>query len=259
MLKSDYSNSAAYKMGTRSMTGVIAVALLISVIAVRVFGPSTPIATPNSLSYKLTSKLEKTSPYTELIMVACHATLIGIDHSNIDNEDNWSLAEMQRGQLATYIDHIQKGVELAAANPHAILMFSGGQTRREAGPRSEAYSYWVAAEAKNWWGHPEVKNRTVIEEFARDSMENVMFSLCRFREVYSAYPRFLTVVSYSYKKKRFTDLHRAAVAWPLDKFHFIGVDPEVNPYNDQGNIDKYVFKLLIKLKFFFFLNFLYSI
>eukprot|EP01060_Flectonema_neradi_P003250 TRINITY_DN12082_c0_g1_i1.p1 TRINITY_DN12082_c0_g1~~TRINITY_DN12082_c0_g1_i1.p1 ORF type:complete len:280 (+),score=30.52 TRINITY_DN12082_c0_g1_i1:114-842(+) len=225
---------------TRGVTIVIAFALLISVFAVRVYAPSMPIATPNSLSYKLTSKLVKHSPYTELIMVACHSTLMGIDHTDIDNEENWSLAEMQRGQLKTYIEHIEKGVELAAANPHAILMFSGGQTRVEAGPRSEAYSYWVAAEAKNWWGHPEVKNRTVVEEFARDSMENVLFSLCRFREVHSAYPRFLTVVSYSYKKKRFTDLHRAAVAWPLDKYHFVGVDPEVNPYNDQMNIDKYV-------------------
>lgn len=64
-------------------------------------------------------------------------------------------------------------------DPEALLLFSGGQTRRAAGPRSEGLSYWVVAEAAGWWGHEDVRNRTFTEEHARDSFENLLFSLCR--------------------------------------------------------------------------------
>lgn len=43
------------------------------------------------------------------------------------------------------MDHISLGVHEAAKDPHAMLLFSGGQTRRAAGPRSEALSYWVGS------------------------------------------------------------------------------------------------------------------
>lgn len=44
----------------------------------------------------------------------------------------------------------------AAADPHALLLFSGGQTRLVAGTRSEGASYWGVADALQWFGHPEV-------------------------------------------------------------------------------------------------------
>ena len=37
-------------------------------------------------------------------------------------------------------------------DPRALLMFSGGETRREAGPKSEAQSYWAVADAADWYG-----------------------------------------------------------------------------------------------------------
>ena len=37
----------------------------------------------------------------------------------------------------------------------------------------------MVAEAAKWFGHPEVRNRTFTEEHARDSFENMLFSLCR--------------------------------------------------------------------------------
>ena len=176
----------------------------------------------------------------ELIMVAGHAVMTGTDQTLVDSEESWFLENLQHGQLSTYIRHIEKGVELAAANPLSVLIYSGGQTRGVAGPRSEGMSYWVASQVKGWWGHPEVKERTLAEEFARDSFENLMFSMCRFHEAYGVYPKRLTVVSYSYKKQRFDALHREAIQFPESHFKYVGVDPEVNPYNDQRNIDKYV-------------------
>ena len=108
-------------------------------------------------------------------------------------------------------------------------MFSGGETRVATGPVSEGGSYFRVADAMNLWptakhsGH--VRSRTVTEEFATDSYQNLLFSVCRFKEVTGAYPDKITVVSYSFKQKRFETMHIPAIGFPLHKFRFIGVDP----------------------------------
>ena len=83
------------------------------------------------------------------------------------------------GEAQSFVDHIEMGVKAAAEDPSALLLFSGGQTRREAGPRSEGLSYWVVAEAAGWFNTSGVRNRTFTEEHARDSFENLLFGLCR--------------------------------------------------------------------------------
>lgn len=60
------------------------------------------------------------------------------------------------------------------------------------------------------------------QEHARDSFENVLFSLCRFFELTGHYPAQVTAVSYTLKQQRFEQLHRAAVRFPAKHFHFIG-------------------------------------
>lgn len=67
------------------------------------------------------------------------------------------------GQAQTFLDHIQLGIQIAAADPQALLLFSGGQTRQAAGPRSEGLSYWMVAEAAGWFGHTEVRSRAFTE------------------------------------------------------------------------------------------------
>ncbi len=52
------------------------------------------------------------------------------------------------GEAQSFLDHIKLGIQEAAADPEAMLLFSGGQTRREAGPRSEGLSYWVSVPVK---------------------------------------------------------------------------------------------------------------
>ena len=56
------------------------------------------------------------------------------------------------------------------------------------GPTSEAASYYYLAEEKGWLTagtgkDSNIKDRTFLEEFARDSFENLLFSICRFKEV----------------------------------------------------------------------------
>ncbi|GFR46772.1 hypothetical protein Agub_g8400 [Astrephomene gubernaculifera] len=159
-----------------------------------------------------------------LVLVAGHAVYTGVDYSEASKESSWFLEEYQKvpGEAQSFLDHIRLGIEEAALDPEALLLFSGGQTRRAAGPRSEGLSYWVVAEAADWFGHPEVRNRTFTEEHARDSFENLLFSLCRFYELAGHYPETITVVSYTLKEARFRTLHREAVRWPLEYFRFVG-------------------------------------
>ena len=92
---------------------------------------------------------------------------------------------------------------------------------------SEAASYYFVAKHYHWL--PEGENieapRTFLEEYARDSFENLLFSLCRFREITGRYPAKVTVVGFDFKSKRFTDLHAKALSIPYDKFQYIGLQP----------------------------------
>lgn len=157
----------------------------------------------------------------DAIIVAGHAVLRHFDDPRL--ERNWVLLDFQRAEVACYAGHIERGVELAAANPQALLIFSGGQSRLEAGPVSEAFSYYWIAQYYGWFGHPEVAARTVTEEFARDSFENLLFGLCRFKEWTGAYPHSATFVSWAFKQARF-ELHRAAIRWPRERFEYAGAN-----------------------------------
>lgn len=53
-----------------------------------------------------------------------------------------------------------------------------------------------------------------------------MFSICRFKELTGHYPKKITVVSYSFKEKRFKELHAAAIRWPKTMFSYVGIDPD---------------------------------
>lgn len=55
-----------------------------------------------------------------------------------------------------------------------------------------------------------------------------LFSICRFKEVTSSYPNKITVVSFTFKQRRFETLHAPALQWPSDHFSYIGVDPPVS-------------------------------
>jgi hypothetical protein len=67
-----------------------------------------------------------------------------------------------------------------------------------------------------------VQPGSALQEHARDSFENLLFSLCRFFEITGSYPARVTAVSYTLKQQRFEQLHRAAVRFPADAFTFIG-------------------------------------
>lgn len=89
-----------------------------------------------------------------LVMVAGHSVYTHSSCGKVDKEDSWFLESYQKhpGQAATFVTHIKEGIEIVAKDNGALLLFSGGETRKDAGPRSEAQSYWTAAESKGWFG-----------------------------------------------------------------------------------------------------------
>jgi len=162
-----------------------------------------------------------------LILVAGHAVYTGDDFDKPEKDDNWFLQAFQKGEPPFYIEHIRQGVELAEKDRTALLVFSGGQTRLEAGPRSEAQSYWMIAHHFHWWWWTNVQLRATTEEFARDSFENVLFGICRFWECTGSYPTNLTVVSWGFKRRRF-EMHLNAIGFPTGRFIFAGVNDPVD-------------------------------
>lgn len=170
-----------------------------------------------------------------LVLVAGHAIYIGNkwDETQLSNEDNWILEKFQHGQVPAFLAHIKRGVDIAANDSNSLLVFSGGQTRPGAGPRSEGATYWLTADtmsganstgAGNKW--QAVKTRATTEEYARDSFENLLFSVCRFRQLTGRYPGKITVVSFEFKRLRFEVVHRGALRYPQGRFQFDGTDTD---------------------------------
>jgi hypothetical protein len=163
-----------------------------------------------------------------LVVVAGHAVYFGKHRGQATEESAWFLQSFQKGDAAYYLQHVEYGVRLAARQPGSLLVFSGGATRPEPGPISEAEGYLALAAQFDWWRHPEVAERTVLENFARDSYENLLFGIARFREATGHYPKGLEMISWGFKRERF-ELHRKTIGWPEgdSRYCYHGInDPE---------------------------------
>lgn len=164
----------------------------------------------------------------DLVVVAGHAVYVAEGFDDPAADASWCLHPFQRGEPDRYLGQIRRGVELAAANERTLLLFSGGQTRADAGPRSEASGYFRLARHFGFWGHESVGERASTEEYARDSLENLLFGIARFRQCTGRIPREVTVVSWPFKEERF-GLHVAALRFPEERFHFEGHGEPLDP------------------------------
>ncbi|KIL68870.1 hypothetical protein M378DRAFT_70620 [Amanita muscaria Koide BX008] len=164
-----------------------------------------------------------------LIIVTGHAIWIGTDPSLRLSEDQWLLEPYQKGQgrLDAFFAHISRGADLAVHDRYSLLVFSGGQTKK-ASTTTEAESYLRLALYSNLFGASGTPatdfSRTTTENYALDSYQNLLFSIARFHEYTGRFPENITVIGYEFKRQRFVHLHRPAIRWPSDRFHYIGVD-----------------------------------
>ncbi|MGA2483735.1 MAG: hypothetical protein ABSF92_11540 [Candidatus Acidiferrales bacterium] len=163
---------------------------------------------------------ETWSRLERLAIVPCHAVwnMSGDPFS----DKSWYLQPFQSGEPPFYVEHIRSA--LCSADPKELVVFSGGQTNAAAGPRAEAQGYWLIAERLQLWASKDVRSRSTTEDFARDSYENLLYSICRFWECTSRYPTRIRVYGWKFKRSRFTDCHRAAIRFPLEMFEYIGVN-----------------------------------
>lgn len=147
----------------------------------------------------------------DLVIVACHAIFTSDGHVG-----------GYPGEGRLYLAHAEAGVRRAVER-NALLLFSGGATHEAADGRTEALSYRECARKAGWWGHAEVEPRAFTEDYARDSFENLLFSLFRFQWLTGSWPNHVTAVGWQFKARRF-ELHRRAIGWPPERFTYWGVN-----------------------------------
>ncbi|KAH7149149.1 hypothetical protein B0J13DRAFT_440624 [Dactylonectria estremocensis] len=164
---------------------------------------------------------------THLIVVCCHGIWLG-GRSRGGDEAEWLIADFQRGETDTFVEHIKAGVKcLAEDRDSSVLVFSGGPTRNET-QLSEAQSYANIAEENGYWGllpGGVSPGEILVEERALDSYYNVLFALTLFHARAQAWPTRMTIISHGFKKARLIDGHCAAIGFPLERVSFIGIDP----------------------------------
>jgi preprotein translocase subunit SecG len=178
--------------------------------------------------------------YDHLIIVPGHAVMkISEIHRAKESEDAWYLLDYQLGQGFPQIihSHIQEAINIAKSDDHSILIFSGGQTREDVGPMSEAASYYYYAQYHQLLSAASSSSSSApalmvgLEEYARDSYENILFSICRFHEITGIYPQKITVVGFDFKSRRFTEIIRKAVKFPENSFRYIGIQPDLHLFH----------------------------
>lgn len=187
-----------------------------------------------SIKTEIDAKEVRKRQIDHAVIVAGHAVMRLNQLSVADHKESaWYLLSYQIGQGFPEIitSHIQKGIEIANNDQNSLLIFSGGQTRNDVGPTSEAASYYYLAKEKNWIDN-KISDRIYLDEFARDSFENLLFSICRFKEVLGYYPSKVTVIGFDFKGDRFSTLHRKAIKFPEERFTYIGIKPD-NPFDYQ--------------------------
>ncbi|CAN3366834.1 hypothetical protein DICA3_F05380 [Diutina catenulata] len=181
-----------------------------------------------------------------LIVVPCHSIWTPKDKSSTGRDaSEWALADFQTEgrDHEAFVGHVTTALNLAHDDDMSIAIISGGQTKKECGPVSESESYYRLAQRLLELGDPKEADftddksstlratgatlaRVTTEEYARDSLENVLFSVCRFYEVFSRYPKRITVVGFEFKRQRFLDLHLGqALGWDLSRVHYLGNSP----------------------------------
>lgn len=111
------------------------------------------------------------------------------------------------GEERCYEGHILDGLAIARSEGYAAVSFSGGWTRdRRAGFPSEvtnSEAEGMLELAREVGAIGDEPPRVLTEGYARDSFENVFFSMACFHRSFGAWPSRVGVVSWKFKALRF--------------------------------------------------------
>ena len=104
---------------------------------------------------------------------------------------------------------------------------------------TEAQSYRQLCVDNDFWAIEEFENGSELKEFileegrALDSFQNILFSMLLFWKMFRSWPRGIAIISHTFKRPRFMELHVPALRWPRERVEYFGIDP---PYLDSGNV-----------------------
>ena len=128
-----------------------------------------------------------------LLIVCCH----GVYHQGV-------LFAERPSERQVYELHIKKSIEALTQGQCDVLMFSGGYTRREV-QKSEARGYFDWARDLGLINET-IEKEIVLEEFARSSLENLLFSICRFYQLFLTFPKKVIVCTLFWKRRWFKEV-----------------------------------------------------
>ncbi|KAL2855346.1 hypothetical protein BJY01DRAFT_204483 [Aspergillus pseudoustus] len=189
------------------------------------------------------SKPNSNFPLNHLIIVCCHAIYLGGPTKGI-HENEWLIEPFQRGETPTFMEHVKTGLEVLAGDERALLVFSGGATKRPRTELTEGESYLSLAEENNYFIESRAtvdKTRITAETLATDSYQNALFSILHFRKLAGLYPERVTVVTHEFKRERFLECHFPAVGFDdLSRVNLLGINPpeEVTPLFELAEGEK---------------------
>lgn len=178
-------------------------------------------------------------PPSTLIILPCHSIYIRNgkpskealtrpeDDGPGSKEEDWILASFQKEARDQHclLKHLYTSIKLLSKDPSdRLLVISGGYTKPQA-QKSESSSYLEVSRDRNI-ASDELEKSILLEEYARDSYENVVFSLCAFRQATGIWPKHVKIVGFEFKRKRFLNYHMHTIQYPAENVEYIGIGPE---------------------------------
>jgi len=153
------------------------------------------------------------------VILPCHAPWLSGDPAD---PRNWLVHDYQQKDIQLYIEHLKAAIEETARDTEALLIISGGPTRSRF-RISESRSHHLLALKFGLLEDPSLAERVVLEEHARDSYENLVYSICAFSQVAGRMPSQVTVVGFGFKGRRFKH-HAETPGLGPEQFKYRGVN-----------------------------------
>lgn len=170
-----------------------------------------------------------------LIILPCHSVFAPELNSNINgdfdsddiaksdrfsialNPKNWILESFQieSDDQISFLKHLELSLlELHENIGNSALVISGGFTKKQI-KKSESSSYLELAEKVGFLKSPYFKKgaNILLDEYARDSYENILYSICTFYNRFNKFPQKITIIGFGFKRERFLSSHLVTLGY----------------------------------------------
>lgn len=178
---------------------------------------------------EVTDTSSKSEPLIQnLIILPCHAIFAPELNNKITNHDyddkfaigkdasNWIMEpfQLESDDHLSFFKHLELSLAELENIANSVLVISGGYTKSLI-EKSESSSYLDLAEAVGLTKNPYFKIGTniLLEEYARDSYENVLYGICTFYKKFKRFPAKITIIGFGFKRERFLSSHLTTLGY----------------------------------------------